>query len=157
MPRQKKLPSSNKTSRDRVVYEVQTPHQGVRRIEAESTQELREALAPLLPEVELYAVQAIARLASQERATISTGQWGIRRIGVMTFQADDAETNTEPVSRSRGRGPRVQSQLEQSEATAPVAASVTSPLLARATELGRQEGKDDAGVTAGSELQPLTF
>ena len=135
MPRQKKLPSSNKTSRDRVVYEVQTPHQGVRRIEAESTQELREALAPLLPEVELYAVQAIARLASQERATISTGQWGIRRIGVMTFQADDRVMSTESVLRSRGHIPRVQSKVEQGESSAPVGTSIDSPISVQATEL----------------------
>jgi len=72
----------------RTVYEIDTPGQGVQRVEASNTAALKEHLTRLLPGVEPYALQAVARLASIEQASVQSGKWGIRRIGVMQFQPD---------------------------------------------------------------------
>lgn len=81
-----KTPKGEQT---RTVYEVLAPHLGTRRLEAGTTTELRDALSRLLPELEPYAVQAVARLASIERATVTAIGWSVRRVGVMQFQPDD--------------------------------------------------------------------
>ena len=82
----------NKTPRSdqsRTVYEVLTSQGGAHRVEAGSTAELRDELGRLLPELEPYAVQAVARLASIERATVTAGGWSVRRVGMMRFQPDE--------------------------------------------------------------------
>lgn len=83
------MPKKMKTvpAKDRVVYEV-TAGSSMRRVEAASTSELRDQLAAVLPEVEPYALQAVARLASIERASVSTADWSVRRVGVLAFQLD---------------------------------------------------------------------
>ncbi|WP_019011225.1 hypothetical protein [Deinococcus aquatilis] len=98
MTKTKKTPTSNKP---RVVYEVKGP-QGTMQVEATTTAELRDVLAPLLQELDPYAVQAVARLASIERATITAIGWTVRRVGVLQFQADQPDAPTpQKVTRKR--------------------------------------------------------
>lgn len=101
-----------KGEQNRTVYEVLAPHLGTRRLEAGTTTELRDALSRLLPEMEPYAVQAVARLASIERATVTAGSWSVRRVGVMQFQPDDIG----PPTAKTGARPRKSSPVKQNEA-----------------------------------------
>jgi len=94
-------------ARDRVIYEI-TIRGNVRRVEATRTAELRDQLAVVLPEVEQYALQAAARLASIERANISTAQWSIRRVGILAFQADEV-----PVGRAVPKARRERVKAEE--------------------------------------------
>ena len=92
-----------KNEQTRTVYEVLTSQGGARRVEAGSTAELRDALGRLLPGLEPYAVQAVARLASIERATVTAGSWSVRRVGVMQFQPDEL---VQRETKTRARPPR---------------------------------------------------
>jgi hypothetical protein len=102
MPK-KTAATTAKGEQNRTVYEVRLSQGGPHRIEAGTTAELRDALARLLPTLEPYAVQAAARLASIERATVTASTWSVRRIGVMQFQPDEPVAST----KSGGRAPQV--------------------------------------------------
>uniref|UniRef100_UPI0021BF3218 hypothetical protein n=1 Tax=Deinococcus sp. Marseille-Q6407 TaxID=2969223 RepID=UPI0021BF3218 len=92
-PRKKTVRKSGKSlaPRDRAVYEVRGP-QGLFQVDAASTKELKDALAPLLG-LEPYSVQAAAHLAQVERATVQGNGWSVRRLGTLTF-VPDGETQT---------------------------------------------------------------
>lgn len=108
----RKRPKKNATdSQVRVVYEVTLDGQ-VRRVEASTVHELRDQLYGLLRDLDAYALAAIARLVTEERATVSTKTWGVKRVGVLQFTADDesmplkkrsrAPLKTAPVPASEG-------------------------------------------------------
>lgn len=85
MTQKKKKPTP--ASRDRVVYEVRTGNTP-RQVEATSTAELKKALAPLL-NLDPYSTQAAAHLAHVERATVTGRGWSVKRVGVLSFVADE--------------------------------------------------------------------
>ena len=114
----KKKPASRPAARDRVVYEV-TSSAGTRRVEATTTAELRDQLAPLLPGVEPYAVQAAARLASIERATVLANAWSVRRLGVLVFQPDAPEQGQQPQTARRASQEAEQRQEAGETSTLP--------------------------------------
>ena len=80
--------STKKPANDRIVYEVVTPQQGTRQVEARDTKELKAALTSILP-LDPYSVQAAAHLAQTERATIQGSGWSIKRLGKFAFVPDE--------------------------------------------------------------------
>ena len=113
MPQKKKQPTSS--IRDRVVYEVRignTPRQ----VEATTTAELKKALTPLL-NLDPYSTQAAAHLAHVERATVTGKGWSVKRVGVLSFVADE-----EPKKAPTGNAQRRQ---DDQPTTAPTADDAT--------------------------------
>jgi hypothetical protein len=96
---------------DRIVFEIVNPTHGVTRVEVSQVLELAQHLQRLVPGVETYAARGAAHLALQERMSIQGKTWGIRRVGVVQFQAD-----VEDEVPARGR-PRVKASRPQELAT----------------------------------------
>ena len=118
-----------RSEQNRTVYEVLTSLGGSHRVEAGSTAELRDELGRLLPELEPYAVQAAARLASIERATVTAVGWSVRRVGVMRFQPD------EPVRKEVNSGvrpPRKPAAQHEGQTVGPTA--IPPEMAAQASE-----------------------
>lgn len=87
---------------DRIVFEIGTSFRGAVRVEASQVQELSGHLQRLVPDLDSYAARGAAHLAFVERASIQGPSWGVRRLGVLQFQADAQEVR--PVRR-RVSGP----------------------------------------------------
>lgn len=130
MTKNKRPKKSATVPQARVVYEV-TSNGEVRRVEASTVHELRDQLHGHLRDLDAYALAAIARLAAEERATVSTKTWGVKRVGVLQFTADDE--SMPPKKRSR-----------ISQKTAPVLASE-----------GPAAGQHPAPIFAGLEESDL--
>jgi hypothetical protein len=73
---------------DRIVFEIVNPTHGVTRVEVSQVLELTQHIQRLVPGVETYAARGAAHLAFQERMSIQGKTWGVKRVGVVQFQAD---------------------------------------------------------------------
>ncbi|AXH01196.1 hypothetical protein DVJ83_18875 (plasmid) [Deinococcus wulumuqiensis] len=130
MPQKKKQPTSS--NRDRVVYEVRignTPRQ----VEATTTAELKKALLPLL-NLDPYSVQAAAHLAHVERATVTGKGWSVKRVGVLSFVADE-----EPKKAPTGNAQRRQ---DDQPTTAPTADDATQEQGQQTPDSAHQNTQD---------------
>lgn len=87
---------------DRIVFEIGSSVQGAVQVEAGQIHELTGHLQRLVPDLDSYAARGAAHLAFVERASIQGSSWGVRRLGVLQFQADAPEVR--PVRR-RVSGP----------------------------------------------------
>lgn len=84
--------SKTKKTLDRIVYEINTPT-GVTHIDVATTIDLKTRLSELLP-LEAYSLQAVAHLVHHERAMVQGQNWGVKRVGVLTFMPDHSSTTT---------------------------------------------------------------
>ena len=107
MTKTKRPKKSAPVPQARVVYEV-TSNGEVRRVEASTVTELRDQLYGHLRDLDAYALAAIARLVTEERATVSTKTWSVKRVGVLQFTADDEPMP--PKKRSRAPAPVLASE-----------------------------------------------
>lgn len=130
MTQKKKKPTP--ASRDRVVYEVRTGNTP-RQVEATSTAELKKALAPLL-NLDPYSTQAAAHLAHVERATVTGRGWSVKRVGVLSFVADE-----EPKKAPTGNAQRRQ---DDQPTTAPTADDATQEQGQQTPDSAHQNTQD---------------
>lgn len=84
---------------DRIVFEIVNSVRGAVQVEAGQIHELTGHLQRLVPELDSYAARGAAHLAFVERASIQGPSWGVRRLGVLQFQADEV---VQPVRRRAG-------------------------------------------------------
>lgn len=89
---------------NQIVYEVRTANKELVVVTADTARYLAEQLESLLS-LEPYAIQALARLVSMERAKVETATWSVRRVGVMRYEADPvpgtSQTGAERSARRR--------------------------------------------------------
>ena len=128
---QKKKPAAT-PSRDRVVYEVKGPN-GTRQMEAGSTKELKDQLARALG-LDPYSTQAAAHLAHVERATVTGKGWSVKRVGVLSFVADE-----EPKKAPTGNAQRRQ---DDQPTTAPTADDATQEQGQQTPDSAHQNTQD---------------
>jgi hypothetical protein len=109
---------------DRIVFEIVNPTDphGVTRVEVTHVLELAKHIQRLVPRLDTYAARGAAHLAFQERMNIQGKTWGVRRVGVVQFQAD-----VEQVMPIRGRARVKASRPQELAATLPSSQTPAEP------------------------------
>ena len=85
------------------VVEVKTPSHGTQHLQVQDVKELTTELGKLLPQMDLYSVQAVTRLVLHERVEVDGRYWSAKRIGSMIMRPDANDPNESPAARVRAK------------------------------------------------------